>query len=180
MRDYPSLMLRPRTPPFLRRFVIELYGGRCLRCGVDRPIEVAHLAPWPVVRDHAMQQPGPDQEGTAILRFHQPENVVLLCCNCHTLFDDPTVADVDQPLMFFLRDRALAAPHFTESVRAFICREMAGNRRRQSVSDAALAPLFDWLKTAIERGTLPPPHRFMVPWGNAFWLIDLATSDIGY
>jgi hypothetical protein len=53
-------MLRPRTPPFLRRFVIELYGGRCLRCGVDRPIEVAHLAPWPVVRDHAMQQPGPD------------------------------------------------------------------------------------------------------------------------
>jgi hypothetical protein len=116
----------------------------------------------------------------ATLRFHQPGNAVLLCCNCHTLFDDPTVADVDQSLMFFLRDRALAASHFTESVRTFICQEMAGNGRRQPVSDAALAPLFDWLKTAIERGTLSPPHRFMVPWGNAFWLIDLAASDIGY
>ena len=66
--------------------------------------------------------------------------------------------------MFFLRNRALAAPHFTASVRAFICQEMAGSKRRQSVSDAALAPLFDWLKTAIERSTLPPPHRFTVPW----------------
>ena len=116
----------------------------------------------------------------ARLRFHQPENMVLLCCNCHTLFDDHDVTDVDQSLMFYLRDRALAVPHFAESVRAFICREMTGSKQRPSVSDAALAPLFDWLKTAIERGTLPPPHRFMLPWGNAFWLIDLATSDIGY
>jgi hypothetical protein len=89
----------------------------------------------------------------AALRFHQPANVVLLCCNCHTLFDDPTVADVDQQLMFFLRDRALAAPHFAESVRAFICQEMVGGTRRPPVSDAALAPLFDWLKTSV-RGQL--------------------------
>jgi HNH endonuclease len=179
-RDYPSLVLRPPTPPFLRRFVIDLYGGRCLRCGIDRPLEVAHVASWPVVRDSAMQQPGPDQEGTARLRFHQPENLVLLCSNCHTLFDDPNVAEVDQRLMFSLRDRALAVPHFGECVRAFVCREMAGSRRRRPVSDAALAPLFDWLQTAVERGTLPPPHRFTVPWGKAFWLIDLAASDCGY
>jgi hypothetical protein len=171
-------VLRPATPEFLRRFVIDLYGGRCLRCGVGRPLEVAHLAPWPVVRDDAMQQPGPGQEGVAILRFHQPENVVLLCCNCHALFDDPKVAEVDQRLMFFLRDRALAAPGFGESVRAFVCRELVGSRRRRSVGDAALAPLFDWLQTAVERGTLPPPHRFTVPWGNMYLLIDLAASDI--
>lgn len=127
-----------------------------------------------------MKRSGTDQEGMAVLRFHQPENVVLLCCNCHTLLDDPTAADVDQQLMFFLRDRALAAPHFAESVRAFVCREMVGNRRRRPVSDAALAPLFDWLKTAIERGTLPPPHRFTVQSGSTFWRVDLAANDIEY
>lgn len=127
-----------------------------------------------------MQQPGPDQEGTAMLRFHQPENVVLLCCNCHALLDDPKVAEVDQGLMFFLRNRAMTAPQFGEAVRAFVCQEMGGNRRRQPVGDAALAPLFDWLQRAVERGTLPQPHRFTVPWGNAFWLIDLAASDCGY
>jgi hypothetical protein len=127
-----------------------------------------------------MRQPGPDQEGTTKLRFHQPANVVLLCCNCHTLFDDPAVTEVDQQLMFFLRDRALAAPNFAESVRTFICQEMAGSTRRETVGDASLAPLFDWLKTAIGRGALSPPHRFMMPWGNAFLLIDLATSDMEY
>jgi len=99
-----------------------------------------------------VKQPGPDQEAMAVRRFHQPENMVLLCCNCHTLFDDPTVAEVNQRLMFFLRDQALAAPHFAERVRAFVCQEMAGNKRRQSIGDDALAPLFDWLKTAVERG----------------------------
>ena len=117
--------------------MIELYGGRCLRCGVDRPLEVAHLAPWPVVRDDAMRQPGQNQEGMAILRFHQPANLVLLCANCHTLLDDPAVAEVDPGLMFCLRDRATATEHFGEVTRAFVCKEMTGNRRRPSVSDAA-------------------------------------------
>jgi hypothetical protein len=124
-RNYPSLVRRPPPPGFLRRFVIDLYGGRCLRCGVDRPLAVAHLAPWPAVRDSAMQQPGPDQEGTATLRFHQPENVVLLCCNCHALFDNPNVVEVYQTLMFYLRNRAMAVRHFGQVVRAFVCRRWA-------------------------------------------------------
>jgi len=171
---------RPPTPEWLKRFVIELYGGRCLRCGIDRPLEVAHLAPWPVVRDDAMRQPGPNQEGMAILRFHQPENLVLLCANCHTLLDDPAVAEVDQGLMFYLRDRATATGHFGEVTRSFVCKEMTGNRRRPSVSDAALAPLFDWLQKAVERGALPEPHRFTVPWGNGFFEVNLASSDLEY
>jgi hypothetical protein len=171
---------RPPTPEWLKRFVIELYGGRCLRCGVDRPLEVAHLAPWPVVRDDAMRQPGPNQEGMAILRFHQPENLVLLCANCHTLLDDLAVAEVDQGLMFYLRDRATATGHFGEVTRAFVCKEMTGNRRQPPVSDAALAPLFDWLQKAVERGALPEPHRFTVPWGNGFFEVDLASSDLEY
>lgn len=103
----------------------------------------------------------------AILRFHQPENLVLLCANCHTLLDDPAVAEVDQGLMFYLRDRATATGHFGEVTRAFVCKEMTGNRRRPSVSDAALAPLFDWLQKAVERGALPEPHRFTARGGGA-------------
>ena len=180
LRNYPPWVPRPPTPEWLKRFVIELYGGRCLRCGVDRPLEVAHLAPWPVVRDDAMRQPGPNQEGMAVLRFHQPANLVLLCANCHTLLDDPAVAEVDQGLMFYLRDRATATGHFGEVTRAFVCKEMTGNRRRPSVSDAALAPLFDWLQKAVERGALPEPHRFTVPWGYGFFEVDLASSDLEY
>ena len=116
----------------------------------------------------------------AILRFHQPENVVLLCCNCHALFDDRGVPEVNQRLIIGLRDRAMATGHFGEVVRAFVCQEMTGNRRRRPVCDAALAPLFDWLQRAVEQATLPPPHRFTVPWGKAFWQVDLAASDLGY
>jgi hypothetical protein len=42
------------------------------------------------------------------------ENLVLLCANCHTLLDDRAVAEVDQGLMFYLRDRAMATGHFGE------------------------------------------------------------------
>src|SRR6266567_3765000 len=136
LRNYPPWVPRPPTPEWLKRFVIELYGGRCLRCGVDRPLEVAHLAPWPVVRDDAMRQPGPNQEGMAILRFHQPENLVLLCANCHTLLDNPAVAEVDQGLMFYLRDRALRRGHTGIRLQGDDRKQATapGQRRRASTS----------------------------------------------
>ena len=126
-----------------------------------------------------MKQPGPDPAGTAFWRFHQPANVVLLCCNCHALLDDPKVPEVDYRLVAFLRDRAMATPHFGITLRNFVCHEM-GTVKRRPVSVSGLAPLFDWLQTAAQRNTLPPPHRFTAPSGEGFWRIDLAAADFSY
>ena len=170
-------MNRPRTPDFLRKLVYELYEERCLRCKVERPLAVAHLDSWPSVRARAQQRYSPDVAGLAFWAFHQPSNVVLLCCNCHALFDSRKArdSDVDLAVMITHRDRVMWTPRFGDVVRRFVCREM-GSVRRRPVAVATLAPLSDWLAEAIERATLSPPHRFVVQWGTSYWQADLASA----
>src|SRR5262249_1738620 len=104
------------------------------------------------------------------------DNVVLLCCNCHALFDGAQYPDVDLALMIALRDDAMRRPGFSEKVRDFVCQEM-GTVRRRVVNESGLAPLFEWLSSAIERGPRPPPHRFVLAWGPTLWTVDLATES---
>ncbi len=162
---------RPRTPDHLRVFVTDLYEGRCLRCGRNRPFAVAHLLNWPTIRNH-LKAADRDIETFGFWTFHQPSNMVLLCCNCHTLFDSPHHPDVNLAGVAPLRDAARRRPGFPEKVRAFVCREM-GRVRRRNVDMATLAPLTEWLREAVDEGLLSPPHRFVVPWGAGFWLADL-------
>jgi hypothetical protein len=90
---------RPDTPAWLAVFANDLYGGQCARCQVTRPLEVAHLSNWPEVKEYVASTPGADsplvlQPEEAYWLFHQPVNVVLLCCNCHCLFDGVVYTDV--------------------------------------------------------------------------------------
>lgn len=176
----PLGLRRPRTPDYLRTFVHDLYRGRCLRCGTTRPLAVAHLLNWPTVRRHINTNATPAwtpqvREQFAFWQFHQPGNVVLLCCNCHTLLDNPKVTDVTLAGIVALRDAVRADPGFGDRVRRFVCREM-GSVRRRPVDAGGLAPLQRWLADAATSGVLPPPHRFVVPWGDGFWRVDLAAD----
>jgi hypothetical protein len=136
---------------------------------------MAHPASWPIVREDVLRKPGIDPAGTACWRFHQPANVVLLCCNCHALFDDPKVPEVDLQLLLLLRERARFTAEFGDALRRFVCREM-GLVPRRGVSMAGLAPLFGWLREAVVAGTLSLPHRFVVRWGSQYWHADLAAD----
>jgi hypothetical protein len=169
-----GLVARPRTPDYLRAFVWDLYGEQCLRCRVPKPLAVAHLLNWPTVRKQAGNHP--NLALTAFWTFHQPANVVLLCCNCHTLLDNPTDPDVTREMIVDLRDEARASPRFGDCVRRFVCREL-GSTPRHMVDIAGMGPLADWLEEAMVDGVLTEPYRFVVPWATKFWHVDLAAEQ---
>lgn len=169
---------RPRTPDYIRKFAHDLYDERCLRCGICRPLAVAHIDPWPVVRQ-AILDFGGSVEAYGWWTFHQPNNVVLLCCNCHALVDDPKVLDVTLPQILELRDQKLRDRSFVEKIRHFILREI-GDTPRRPVAPATLEPLERWLRDAALNGTLPPPHRFYARWRDSWMLVDLIEMDIEF
>jgi hypothetical protein len=161
---------RPGTPDYLRAFVRDLYGGRCLHCHVSKPLAVAHLQNWPTIREQAINSP--NLAISAFWTFHQPANVVLLCCNCHALLDNPNDPDITVPTIMALRDRERAKPRFGDQVRRFMCRELELKQRRW-VDVAGLGPLMKWLEEAMADDVLEPPYRFSVPCGTRFWRVDL-------
>ncbi|WP_436757759.1 HNH endonuclease [Streptosporangium sp. V21-05] len=63
---------RPAIPRDLRRRVLIEAGHRCAipTCRAT-PVEIAHIIPW------------------AKARKHEFKNLIALCPNCHTRFDDP-------------------------------------------------------------------------------------------
>jgi hypothetical protein len=118
---------RPDTPAWLAAFANDLYGGQCARCKVTRPLEVAHLSNWPEVKEYVASTPGADsplvlQPEEAYWLFHQPVNVVLLCCNCHCLFDGAAYGDVTLADIVAARDAVLGTERAAAVVRDYFCR----------------------------------------------------------
>jgi hypothetical protein len=56
---------RPRIPAEVERQVLVEAGHRCAVCGVELPVERAHIVPWSRSKDHSA------------------ENLICLCANCH-------------------------------------------------------------------------------------------------
>lgn len=171
---------RKKTPAYLKKFVHELFDNRCLLCGLRRPLAVAHIDPWPVIRTFvAAMTHISDHKERAFWEFHKPTNVVLLCCNCHALADNRRVTDVTMEQVLEKRDEKMAESRFAKVVRAFVCREL-GPVRRRPVNGATLAPLQDWLRDAALNGALEPPYRFFIPNGAELLRVDLVEQEVDF
>jgi hypothetical protein len=165
----PTGLDRPKTPQWLATFAKKLYNGRCIRCGVTRPLEVAHLIPWPPVKNIVLDPAAPIDLHLSFAEqahwlFHQPVNVVLLCCNCHTLLDDPTATDVTIASIVALRDTVLTSSRAASLLRAYLCRGVRGDIGSTNQPNVVQRWLYliDWLKRAYDAGNLTEPHRFMI------------------
>lgn len=153
---------RLRTPQWLKTFAYAVYGEQCVRCKSHRPLQVAHLENWPDTRDGdplALHDP----DNVAWL-FHQPINVVVLCCNCHCLFDGQEYTDVTLDDIREARDRELMTERAAVAVREYLCRGFSGTvvKNGDNVLNRWF-PMLLWLQSAYEAGVLPEPHRFALP-----------------
>lgn len=155
---------RPATPDWLRRFALDLFANECLRCGIDRPLDVAHVADWPTVLRSLESGPS----NWAYWEFHQPSNVLVLCANCHRLLDDPRVSDVQTQELTAKRDDLLGRPAAATKVRDLLCRLLTQQVGRYRVGSDwhadlnRLFPLLGWLQRAAQAGVLDEPHQFRV------------------
>jgi hypothetical protein len=172
---------RPPSHADLHGLVYRLYAYRCLCCYATRPLAVAHIDSWPLVRDALLRaQPGTETyrgptEDEACWHFHHPANVVLLCCNCHALLDDAKVIDITKEHVRELQDRARWNINFLVELRAFVCRAFRPTLRREY--DLLRLDLNDWLHQAAVARVLPPPHQFTVPIGPGGWVqVDLTEN----
>lgn len=175
---------RPDLPDRLRKFVEALYDHQCIRCKVDRPLECAHINNLPEVRAYvAAVTASPDtpmvlQPEDANWLFHQGLNVVLLCPNCHTLYDQPKYADVTAGDIVRLRDCALRTERAAVLLRDYMCRMFQGKESGRGPNrDQLLAPFQDLLQTLCAEGILPPPHQMRI---DHDWMVDLAGGEISH
>lgn len=78
---------RPDIPASLRRAVLVEAGHRCAipTCRATT-IEVAHIEPW------------------AVVKAHEPENLIALCPNCHTRFDR---GEIDRKAMLIYKQKLI-------------------------------------------------------------------------
>jgi HNH endonuclease len=176
--DWDSRLRRSKTPAWLDTFCRTLYGGICIRCGTTRPLEVAHLDNWSTVRDGLVDDtPAWFTLSDAKWFFHQPSNVVLLCANCHTLYDQPVYTDVTREHIIEARNRVLSTERAALVVREYVCRGWRGGvgSTRQANVINRWAPLLQWLEVQHARGLVPPPHRFLI---SEVEMIDLNSSTI--
>src|SRR6185436_16552336 len=60
---------RPRIPAAIERQVLIDAGHRCAVCGIELPLELAHIIPWSRSKEHSA------------------DNLLCLCANCHSRAD---------------------------------------------------------------------------------------------
>ena len=78
-----------RLPAWLRRFVLERHGYRCVRCKRPGFLELDHIVP--MYRGGAM---------------HDPTNLQVLCRSCHISKSASESRDPRRPLPDYLRQRS--------------------------------------------------------------------------
>lgn len=140
MASYPK---RPETPEYLAKAVYRIFGERCLRCGTDRPLEVAHIRNWPtctslVEKKTEGLRPPPTWHQTAeewryqdaYGLFHDLGNVLPLCASCHALFDGARYDDVTEEQIRKVRDDAVLQPEILMRTIDFVGAELRGRPNR--------------------------------------------------
>ncbi len=159
----------------------RLFGEACLCCRVSRPLEMAHIRDWPTSVAFAGTEIGgikPPRDwhyAVAVDNFHNISNVVPLCCNCHTLFDQKKYPDITECAILELRDEAIKRTDVLGHVINFIGIELSGRpsrcqhktedgkRKHTHVIDqmAAVLPM-PWIADAYRAGTLTDnPHMIV-------------------
>jgi hypothetical protein len=94
--------------------------------------------------------------------FHQPFNVLLLCANCHTLYDGRQYTDVTIERIVTARDVALRTTEASVVIREYFCQGYRGSVGRIRPNPVILniwMPLLGQLQEAYKAGLLPRPHR---------------------
>ncbi len=106
--------------------------------------------------------------------FHQPANVVVLCCRCHRLYDrhkiprSEIVTGADQARRT-LAGAAVVLDYFCRGWQGAIGSAQHGNVIHRWMR------MLDWLKTMRDDGLLPEPHRFRI---SQVELVDLSTAEM--
>ncbi|WP_137989746.1 HNH endonuclease signature motif containing protein [Streptomyces vilmorinianum] len=127
---------RLKTPKYLVAATYRMLGTRCLRCDLDRPLEVAHIVDWPSCFASAGEEidglapPEAWHYAEAISRFHDLGNVLPLCCNCHTLYDGKQYTDVTESEIRGYRDAAVRKPEALSRLIDFVGTELRGRPGR--------------------------------------------------
>lgn len=65
---------KPTIPSFIREYLKIESRGKCARCGTGHRLDNAHIEPW------------------SISFSHHPHNLIRLCTDCHTKFDDNLIS----------------------------------------------------------------------------------------
>ncbi|MDM1465331.1 NB-ARC domain-containing protein [Myroides odoratimimus] len=65
---------RPEIPLYIREYLKVESKGKCGRCGAGHRLDNAHITPW------------------AESFSHHPHNLIRLCTNCHTKYDDGIIS----------------------------------------------------------------------------------------
>ncbi|MFI6275957.1 HNH endonuclease [Streptomyces sp. NPDC050988] len=176
---------RPKTPQYLVDSTYRLLGSRCLRCDVDRPLEVAHIMDWPkcvaVAGEGFAAAPDGWHYAEALRHFHHVGNMLPLCANCHALYDGSRYADVTECEIRSYRDTAVRRPEILSRLIDFVGTELSGrpNRCAHRVSGkrmhsraadvgACTWPLI-WISKGYELGLIDDnPKMLVVTNGDVF------------
>ena len=159
-----------RRPAYLREAVIQIFGEQCRNCGVDRPIEVAHIDNWLTCREAVSEGPVTGRAAEivrelALDRFQDLGNMLPLCANCHRIYDSCRWSDITRRDVVQARDRALTEAGVVRRTINFLEAEVGGrpNRIRVGVTEQKIRPgafpaFFltpgQWLKQARDGGVV--------------------------
>jgi hypothetical protein len=184
---------RPPTPGYLRAATFDMFGERCLRCDLDRPLQVAHILDWRTCVKQAGElsrdrlPPRDWHYREAVRYFHDLGNVLPLCGNCHLLYDDSRYGDITECELRRLRDAAVQEPETLAKLITFVRRELSGRPNRCAhdgrphgrATDllACMWPL-TWISDGYARGVLTEDPNLVVPCNSGSLQLRLDLGQI--
>ncbi|WP_405832477.1 HNH endonuclease [Streptomyces sp. NBC_00105] len=189
---------RPDNPEYLRQASFHIFGEQCLRCGAVRPLEMAHIMNWPKCVAAAGEEidgiapPEAWHYGAAVSYFHHLGNVLPLCANCHTLFDNMQYEDVTEAEIKGYRDDAVRKPETLTRLIDFVGTELSGRpgrcthkiegkRKHSHVVDveACMWPLM-WISQSYEKGPVTDDPKMIVKSRDSgfHYHVPLTTTEI--
>jgi tetratricopeptide (TPR) repeat protein/5-methylcytosine-specific restriction endonuclease McrA len=103
-----STQTRPRIPDYIVQYLGVECGGKCARCGEGFKLETAHINPY------------------ATSLSHHHHNLIRLCAQCHTEFDDTRILPpgeirmLKERLIAQLQERSVRVPQTWLTAGSFI------------------------------------------------------------
>jgi hypothetical protein len=188
---------RPSNPEYLRNATFRIFGEQCLRCGKNRPLEMAHIINWPrcvTIAGEEINGAAPPEAwhyAEAVRHFHHLGNVLPLCANCHTLYDGEQWEDVTESEIKGFRDTAVQETGVLLRLIDFVGTELSGRpnrcthkvdgKRKHSHAvdvDSCVWPLI-WISQGYELGLICEEPNLIVPTGpEAHYHVPLSTPQI--